>query len=214
MMTKKERELLHTEKELDRYLNPGFPVGRRFQEHDLTHIPYRSWCVHCVRGTGRSGAHRRRARQDEEEREQHMTTSSIDTGDLCTREEMERVGWDKTRDTALVSEDLATGGIRAHLVSAKGNGDPWIARKIKDDIEEFGYGGAPVRIKSDQEPATVDVPEGSDCQARQCTYHTCEQSRWRFSIQRTSGKRNQEGSKNGEHNSFKSGVKMGRQCGS
>ena len=55
-----------------------------------------------------------------------MTTWSIDyafmidTGDLCTREEMERVGWDKTRDTVLVSEDLATGGIRAHLVSAKG----------------------------------------------------------------------------------------------
>ena len=42
----------------------------------------------------------------------------------------------------LVSEDLATGGIRAHLVSAKGNGDPWIAREIKYDIEEFGYGGA------------------------------------------------------------------------
>ena len=31
------------------------------------------------------------------------------------------------------------------------------SRKIKDDIEEFGYGGAPVRIKSDQEPAIVDV---------------------------------------------------------
>ena len=43
------------------------------------------------------------------------------------------------------------------FVSAKGNGDSWIAGKIKDDIEEFGYGGAPVRIKSDQEPAIVDV---------------------------------------------------------
>ena len=58
----------------------------------------------------------------------------------------------KTRDTLLVREDLATGGIRAHLVSAKGNGFPWIAGKIKDDIEEFGNGGALVRIKSDQEP--------------------------------------------------------------
>ena len=57
----------------------------------------------------------------------------------------------------LVSEDLATGGIRAHLVSAKGNGDPWIAGKIKDVIEDFGYGGALVRIKSDQEPAIVDI---------------------------------------------------------
>ena len=51
----------------------------------------------------------------------------------------------------LVSEDLATRGIRAHLVVAKGNGDPWMAGKNQDYIEEFGYGGAPVRIKSDQE---------------------------------------------------------------
>ena len=57
----------------------------------------------------------------------------------------------------MVSEDLATGGIRAHFVLAKGNGDPWIAGKIKDDIEEFGYGGAFVRIRSDQEPAIVYV---------------------------------------------------------
>ena len=56
----------------------------------------------------------------------------IDNGDLCTSEEMERVGWDKTRDTVLVSEDLATGGIRAHLVLAKRSGDPRIAGKIKD----------------------------------------------------------------------------------
>ena len=101
------------------------PSRREVHKHELTNIPYRSWCVHCVRGAGRSDAHRRRARQDEEEREQHKTTWSvdfafmIDNGDLCTREEMERVGWDKTRDTLLVSEDLATGGIRAHLVLAK-----------------------------------------------------------------------------------------------
>ena len=31
MMTMKERELLHKEKELDRYPNPGFPVGGSFR---------------------------------------------------------------------------------------------------------------------------------------------------------------------------------------
>ena len=30
MMTKKERDSLHEEQELDRYFNPGFPVGGRF----------------------------------------------------------------------------------------------------------------------------------------------------------------------------------------
>ena len=149
-----------------------------------------------------------------------MTTWSIDyafmidTGDLCTREEMERVGWDKTRDTVLVSEDLATGGIRAHLVSAKGNGDSWIAGKIKDDIEEFGYGGAPVRIKSDQEPAIVDVQRAVIAKRGNAPTIPVNSPVWRFSIQRTSGERNQEGSKHGENNSFKSGVKMGHQSSS
>ena len=93
MMTKKERELLHKEKEFDRNLNPG---RQEVQEHELTHIPYRNWCVHCARGAGRSDSHRRRARQSE--RGQRMTTWSIDfafmidNGDLCTKEEMEQVG--------------------------------------------------------------------------------------------------------------------------
>ena len=76
---------------------------------------------------------------------------------LCTREEMERVGWDKARDTVLVSEDLATGGIRANVVLARRKSRPVNRRKGKDDIEEFGCGGTLVRIKSDQEPAIVDI---------------------------------------------------------
>ena len=165
MMTKRERGVVaQGERERARPLpQPRLSSRQEVQEHELTHIPYRSWCVQCVRGAGRSDAHRRRARQGEEEREQHITTWSIDyafmidNGDLCTREEMERVGWDKTRDTVLVSENLATGGIRAHVNLARGNGDPWIAGKIKDDIGEFGYGGAFVCVKSAQEPAIVDV---------------------------------------------------------
>ena len=95
----------------------------------------RSWCIRCARA-GRSDPYRRRARQDEEEREQHITTWSIDyafmivNGDLFTREEMERIGWDKTRDTVLVSEDLATGGIRAHLVVAPVDKDQGRHRRI------------------------------------------------------------------------------------
>ena len=47
---------------------PRLPSRQEVQEHELTYIPYRSWCVHCVRGAGRSDAHRRPARQEEEER--------------------------------------------------------------------------------------------------------------------------------------------------
>ena len=131
----------------------GIVLGMRLRSDEI--LINRSWCVHCVRGAGRSDAHRRRARQGEEEKEQYMTTWSIDNAFMI--DEMERVGWDKIRGTVLVSENLATGGVRARLFLAKGNGDPWIVGQVKDDIEEFGYGGALVRHKSDQEPAIFDV---------------------------------------------------------
>ena len=31
---------------------PRLPSRQEVQEHELTHIPYRSWCVHCVRVAG------------------------------------------------------------------------------------------------------------------------------------------------------------------
>ena len=100
-----------------------------------------------------------------------------------------------------------------HILSwQKRKGDPCIAGKIKDDIEEFGYGSALVRIQSDQEPAIVDVQRAVI--AKRGSAPTIPESRWRFSIQRTSGKFNQEGSKYGAKTSFKFGIKMGCQSGS
>ena len=34
------------------------PSSQEVQEHMKTHIPYRSWCAHCVRGRGRNDHHR------------------------------------------------------------------------------------------------------------------------------------------------------------
>ena len=34
------------------------PSSQEAQEHMKTHIPYRSWCAHCVRGRGRNDPHR------------------------------------------------------------------------------------------------------------------------------------------------------------
>ena len=31
--------------------------------HNKTHLPYRSWCPHCVRGKARSRSHRKRRRK-------------------------------------------------------------------------------------------------------------------------------------------------------
>ena len=32
--------------------DPGLPSAEEIKRHNVTHLPYRSWCAHCVRGRG------------------------------------------------------------------------------------------------------------------------------------------------------------------
>ena len=41
-------------------LDPKLPREEEVHRHNLTHMPYRSWCPHCVRGRGKEMSHRRR----------------------------------------------------------------------------------------------------------------------------------------------------------
>ena len=34
----------------------GLPSRREVEEHNFTHIPFRRWCNHCLRGRGRRSA--------------------------------------------------------------------------------------------------------------------------------------------------------------
>lgn len=38
---------------------PSQPTAREVAEHNLTHLPFRAWCRHCVRGKGLTTAHKR-----------------------------------------------------------------------------------------------------------------------------------------------------------
>ena len=38
---------------------PEEPTRKEREEHALTHVPYRSWCAHCVRGRGIESPHPR-----------------------------------------------------------------------------------------------------------------------------------------------------------
>ena len=46
----------------------GAPTLKEKEEHNLTHLPYRSWCPACVAGRGRGPLHRKRKEEAEEER--------------------------------------------------------------------------------------------------------------------------------------------------
>ena len=43
-----------------RLADPTIPSEVEVEEHNLTHLPYRSWCEHCVRGRGKEMAYRKK----------------------------------------------------------------------------------------------------------------------------------------------------------
>ena len=38
---------------------PAKPTPEMIAAHEVSHLPFRSWCSHCVRGRGKSFQHRR-----------------------------------------------------------------------------------------------------------------------------------------------------------
>ena len=54
-----ERRGANEEREVRRLVDPRLPTEEEKKFHDLTHIPYRNWCPHCVRGRGKDLDHRK-----------------------------------------------------------------------------------------------------------------------------------------------------------
>ena len=46
--------------------NPGAPTQKEIEEHNVTHLPFRSRCPHCVSGKAQDRPHRMRKEEQEE----------------------------------------------------------------------------------------------------------------------------------------------------
>ena len=66
------------ERKVVRVLDPKQPTDEERRVHNLTHLPYRSWCEHCVKGRGREADHKHLKSQPEVEglHELHLITCS------------------------------------------------------------------------------------------------------------------------------------------
>ena len=58
-MTIQEEETMHGERKTKKMVNPLLPSAREVDEHNISHLPFRSWCPHCIKGRGREADHRR-----------------------------------------------------------------------------------------------------------------------------------------------------------
>ena len=145
-----------------RVTQPDQPTQKEIEEHELTHFPYRPWCIHCVRGQGINDAHKRKSESELQREREHcaVTTFSIDYGFI--NDSGQRVLDDeympsKHGKPILVAKDRKTGGIAAIEVDHKGKDGGWAVKRLVGILEDFGYVGSRVVIKCDQEPAIKDL---------------------------------------------------------
>ena len=116
---------------------PGEPTEDEIVKHYVTHLPYRSWCPHCVAAAGKATPHVRSSG----ERDEAVPSHHVDYWFM-----RDAPGSEST--PVVVLRDNDTKAIGAHAVTVKGYVE-WVADKICEDIDRFGNAGK-ILIKSDQ----------------------------------------------------------------
>ncbi|CAJ1336689.1 unnamed protein product, partial [Effrenium voratum] len=133
---------------------PILPSPEEIEAHAVSHIPFRSWCSHCVRGRGKSYSHRQR---------DHLTDKgavpvvSIDYGFFGSPGELPEQAVGGAKMPVLVVRDRDSKALFTHLVPSKGVEHYYPEQALCRDIEFLGYPS--VVIKSDQEPAIKAVAD-------------------------------------------------------
>jgi len=118
---------------------PNAPTKDEIEQHEITNFPPRDWCQHCVDGHGISHQHKR-----VEEEEKLGITVSLDYAFMTADETEEGVS------PILVMHDNSTGAIWVLAVERKGN-EPVALNWAVARLDEAGYRGTKVSLKSDQE---------------------------------------------------------------
>ena len=104
--------------------NPRLPSEKEVKEHNLTHLPYRSWCAHCVAGKGKAAPHRRQNRKD------GLPVLHLDYCFLSTNGDPLAI--------ILVTKERQTRHTLSTVVPLKGASIQFPARRVLAFLEEFG----------------------------------------------------------------------------
>jgi len=125
-------------------LTPRLPSRQEVDAHEMTHLPYRNWCPHCVMGRGVEAPHKRVERDVGAVPEVHV--------DFCFPGSVVGAGESLT---VVVARDRDSRMMLSEVIPTKGSTGKFAASRVVCFIRELGYGGATIILKSDQEPAIV-----------------------------------------------------------
>ena len=118
------------------------PTQAESDEHNVAHVPFRSWCPHCVKGKAKGAQHRK---QDNVKHE--LPTVSFDYFYLVKKAEGEERG-----QPLVAIQDDESGMLRSAVLKQKGVEEYSIA-VLQKFIEMLGY--KKIIVKTDDEPAIV-----------------------------------------------------------
>ena len=122
------------------------PSEAEVEAHNVSHLPFRSWCSACVRGRGLSLGHRRVDAKTKGA--EQIPTISVDYGFFGQPE-------DRAHDTlpVIIVRDRISKGIWSHPVPSKGVVHWYPARALMADLDFMEY--TRVIFKSYQEPSII-----------------------------------------------------------
>ena len=109
--------------------DPVQPTRCEVIEHNLTHLPYRSWCPHCVNGHGKTLPH---FSQDPDEMYQ-VPMVSVDRHFMGTKEDEEK------SQPILATKDRESRKVFAQVVPSKGASHPYPVKALLQNIDNLGH---------------------------------------------------------------------------
>ena len=137
---------------------PKGPTRKEKEEHEATHIPYRDWCRHCVRGRATNRPHRVKAKGEEEAEQQKVPRISMDYFFMA------QDGGRAAEYPMIVMLDESTDNRYMRAVGKKGLGDSndmeWLIVDMHEELKSWGYTGGPSEeliFKSDGERSITAV---------------------------------------------------------
>ena len=134
------------------------PSKKERDEHNATHMPFRDWCRHCVRGRAKNKAHKNHVGDDDG----LMKVPRISMDYFFMNKEDERA----SQNPLVVMIDESSGARYMRASGRKGIGEngemEWLIKDMHEELKSWGHpGGGENRLifKSDGEPAMKALRE-------------------------------------------------------
>ena len=124
--------------------DPRQPSLQEKEEHEMTHLPFRSWCRHCIMGRGREEDCRKSMEEDRQVPEVHLDFMFM--------------GDEKEEKTLafLVARERETSAVLSTVVPRKTTGE-WVCRRLMAWLQEIGLESVDIIVNSDNEPALTSL---------------------------------------------------------